>query len=184
MALYARCRRLGLSPVFITDHGSIKGAELMRARYPEEIVAGQEVTTTEGDLIGLFLKQRLPSGMTPEDTIAMIKAQDGLVYLEHPYDTRRRCLTESAIERIATDIDIVEVFNGRATDESNRKAQDLCLTIGAAAGAGSDAHTISEIGTVYVELAPFAGSRDFLVKLRSGRIVHPNRWVLAARSLL
>jgi predicted metal-dependent phosphoesterase TrpH len=179
-----RCRQLGLSPVVLTDHETIEGARsLLEAGEP--VVMGQEILTTEGEVIGLFLKEAIPKRLAPEEAIAAIKGQDGLVYLEHPYDTGRRNLPEETIERIAGQIDIVEVYNGRSQPELNRRAEELRSSLGVPAGAGSDAHTLAEIGSVYVEMEPFEGAYDFLQKLRSGRIVtHPNRWVMAARRLL
>src|SRR5207253_3860071 len=113
------------------------------------------------------------------------KGQDGLVYLEHPYDTGRRNLREKAIERIAQQIDIVEVYNGRSQPELNRRAEELRSTLGVPAGAGSDAHTLAEIGSVYIEMEAFDGAQDFLHKLRGSRIItRPNRRVMDAKQLL
>jgi predicted metal-dependent phosphoesterase TrpH len=176
-----RCGQVGLSAIFLTDHDGIDGAHSL-VEAGKAVIVGEEILTTEGELIGLFLKEQVPARLSPEETIAAIKEQGGLVYLEHPYDTSRRNLREEAIERIASSIDIVEVFNGRSQPELNRRAEELRGTLGVAAGAGSDAHTLREIGTVYVEMEAFHGPHDFLVKLRSGRIVtHTNRWVMAAK---
>lgn len=179
-----RCRQLGLSPVVLTDHDTIDGARLLR-EAGELVMIGQEILTTEGELIGLFLKEAIPKQLPAEEAIAAIKGQGGLVYLEHPYDSGRRNLREEAIERIANQIDIVEVYNGRSQPELNRRAEELRSTLGVPAGAGSDGHTLAEIGSVYVEMEAFEGAQDFLRKLRRGRIVtRPNRWVMAAQRLL
>ena len=165
----ARCRHLGLGPVFLTDHDSIEGA--LRLRSLERVVVGEEVLTTAGELIGLFLVEPVPAGLAPSETASRIKGQGGLVYLEHPYDSFRRHLSEDAIEAIADLIDIVEVFNGRSDETANRRAVELCSILGAAPGAGSDAHTLGKIGSVYVEMEDFAGAPDFLAKLRTSKIV-------------
>jgi predicted metal-dependent phosphoesterase TrpH len=165
-----RCHQLGLSPVFLTDHDTLGGAVELRAAGVR-VVAGEEVLTTEGELIGLFLERPIRSGLTPEATALEIKQQGGLVYLEHPYDSFRRHLSEASIEAIAELIDIVEVFNARSDEQANRRAEDLCEILGAAAGAGSDAHTLKGIGAVYVEMENFEGAQDFLIKLRDARIV-------------
>jgi len=179
-----RCRQLGLSPIFLTDHEGIDGARSL-VEAGEAAVVGQEILTTEGELIGLFLREPVPSRLSPEGTVAAIKQQGGLVYLEHPYDSGRRNLREEAIERIAGQIDIVEVFNGRSRPEINRRAEELRSTLGAAAGAGSDAHTLGEIGTVLIEMEAFDGAHDFLAKLRNGNVVtRGKRWRLAAHRLL
>src|SRR5439155_18922165 len=179
-----RCRQLGLSPVVLTDHDTIDGARSLR-EAGERVVIGQEILTTEGELIGLFLEEAVTKRLSPEEAIAAIKEQGGLVYLEHPYDTGRRNLREEAIERIAGQIDIVEVFNGRSEPEINRRAEELRSTLGVPGGAGSDAHTLAEIGRVFVEMETFEGPHDLLVKLRSGRIVtHIGVWIIAARCRL
>ncbi len=167
----ARCRRLGLSPVFLTDHDTTAGAARLQAIGSERVVAGEEVMTDAGELIGLFLVRPVPRGLTPRATALEIKAQGGLVYLEHPYDPFRRHLSEAGIETIADLIDIVEVFNGRSEEQANRRAEDLCDILGAAPGAGSDAHSLGEIGSAYVEMEDFEVAQDFLAKLRAGKIV-------------
>jgi predicted metal-dependent phosphoesterase TrpH len=167
----ARCSQLGLSPVFLTDHNTLSGAALLQSAGSERIIAGEEVMTADGELIGLFLKRPIQSDMTPLETALKIKDQGGLVYLEHPYDPLRRHLSEAAIEAVANLVDIVEVFNGRSDEHANRLAADLCDILGAAPGAGSDAHKLTEIGSVYIEMADFDGAQDFLAKLRNGRIV-------------
>lgn len=184
-AMAAAALRLGLSPIFLTDHDTIDGARHLAAVQPAPVVTGQEVTTADGEVIGLFLEEAIPSGLPSPETAARIHSQGGLVYLEHPYDLGRRCLSEAAIEQIADDIDIVEVFNGRSPAEANRRAQDLCDALGAAAGAGSDAHQPGELGSAYVELAEFDGARDFLDKLRAGRVVTRRpRWRLRTEAAL
>jgi predicted metal-dependent phosphoesterase TrpH len=181
MEVGRRCRQLGLSPVFLTDHDGIDGArELADAGQPA--VVGQEILTAEGELIGLFLKEAVPKRLSPEETVAAIKEQGGLVYLEHPYDTGRRNLREEAIDRIASQIDIVEVLNGRSDPERNRQAEDLRATLGVPGGAGSDAHSLREIGRVSVEMEAFEGPQDFLAKLRGGKVItHSGGWIQAAK---
>jgi len=175
-----RSRRLGLTPVFLTDHDTIDGAILLQSSGLDRVVVGEEVMTSEGELIGLFLVRQVASGLTPEVAAREIKSQGGLVYLEHPYDRSRRHLSESSIEALAELIDIVEVFNGRSDKRANQQAEELCRTLGVAAGAGSDAHSIKEIGSVYVEMEEFNGPQDFLAKLWRSKIVrHKNRRLLA-----
>ena len=178
-----RCRQVGLSPIFLTDHDGIGGAQsLVESGQPA--IIGQEILTTEGEIIGLFLKDAVPSRLSPEATVEAIKGQGGLVYLEHPYDTGRRNLREGAIERIAAQIDIVEVFNGRSRREVNRLAEELRSTLGVPAGAGSDAHTVKEIGSVYVEMEAFDGADDFLAKLGGDTVITRSKgWRLATERL-
>ena len=180
----ARCRRLGLAPVFLTDHDTIDGAIRLQELGIGQVVVGEEVMTTEGELIGLFLARPVRSSLAPMEAASEIKSQGGLVYLEHPCDGTRRHLSEAGIASVADLIDIVEVFNGRSDETANRRAEDLRGTLGAAPGAGSDAHSLGEIGSVYVEMDEFDGADDFLVKLRRSKIVkHRHKLLLAAEAL-
>src|SRR2546423_9735892 len=115
-----KCRQLGLSPIFLTDHNTIAGADRLReAHLP--LVVGEEVMTLEGELIGLFLEEAVPEGLSAQEAVAKIRAQGGLVYLEHPYDPYRRHLSEEAVEALAESIDIVEVWNGRSDHGINQR---------------------------------------------------------------
>jgi predicted metal-dependent phosphoesterase TrpH len=180
-----RCRTLGIHPIFITDHDTIDGAlELWRAD-PDGVVVGEEITTRDGELIGLFLESFIEPGLSASETVLRIKAQGGLVYLQHPYDTLRRRLKEEMIESLQDRIDIVEVHNSRAGLEANRKAGELREILDAAPGAGSDAHSVREIGSACVDMDRFDGPQDFLVKLQAARIrIRPNRMMMQARSRL
>jgi predicted metal-dependent phosphoesterase TrpH len=174
-----------MAPVFLTDHDTLNGVLELGASGAVRVVAGQEVTTNQGELIGLFLTERIPPDLHPDDAVRRIKAQGGLVYLQHPRDRRRRSLSEDSIDRLRDSIDIVEVFNGRSNAEANDRAEDLCAVLGAVAGAGSDAHSLEEVGRVYVELADFSGPQDFLSKLSAGRIVRePRRWRMRLETML
>jgi predicted metal-dependent phosphoesterase TrpH len=162
---------LGLDPIILTDHDTIAGAARLQAAGKYRVVVGEEIMTIAGELIGLFLQRPVQSGLPPREAVLEIKDQGGLVYLEHPYDPFRRHLSEEAVENLADLIDIVEVFNARSDEKTNRRAKDLCEILGAAQGAGSDAHTLGELGCVYVEMEDFDGAQDFLANLRSARIV-------------
>jgi predicted metal-dependent phosphoesterase TrpH len=179
----ARCRRLGLAPIFLTDHDSIEGA--LRLRATEPVVVGEEIMTTGGELIGLFLEEAVPAGLAPQEAARRIKGQGGLVYLEHPYDPFRRHLNEEAIAALSDLIDIVEVFNARSDEYTNRRAAELCEILGAAPGAGSDAHTLGELGAVYIEMEEFETAQDFLAKLRNAKIAEGrSKFLLWAESSL
>ncbi len=183
--MLARCRRIGLDRVFLTDHDTISAAVRMRERESRAVVVGQEISTADGELIGLFLERPVPRDLSADATADRIKEQGGLVYLEHAYDRARRCLRAEAIERIADRIDIVEVFNPRSGQEANGLAEDLCATLDAAAGAGSDAHRLQDIGCGFVEMEDFDGPQDFLCRLRRARVVRrPNQVLLMIRSRL
>lgn len=171
-----RCQALGLAPIVLTDHDTVAAATSLRRRGFADVLVGQEITTRDGELIGLFLQSGIEPGAPATDTAGRIKAQGGLVYLPHPLDPARRSLSAETIDRLVNEIDIVEVFNGRSTPDVNDSAAELCRHLGSVPGAGSDAHTLEELGGVYVELEAFQGPSDFLRKLDRARIVrNPSR---------
>jgi predicted metal-dependent phosphoesterase TrpH len=180
-----RSRQLGLQPLFLTDHDTTVAAVRLQVANRGRIVVGEEITTSDGELIGLFLQRRISPGLTARQTALEIKDQGGLVCLEHPYDQFRRHLSESAIEDLADLIDIVEVFNARSDEKTNHRAEELREILGAAPGAGSDAHTLEELGSVYVEMEDFDGAQDFLANLRDGRIIRGrSKFLLMAEARL
>ena len=170
-----RARRLGLGPIFITDHDTIAGAlELRAAGIPT--VVGEEIMTSAGELIGLFLDTAIPPGLDPQETVRRIKDQGGLAYVQHPFDTRRRALCEEALEDILEQVDVIEVFNARADPSMNARAEELCASTDAQPGAGSDAHTLRELGRCYIELGslspPPNSSSNCAGRELCGRVAH------------
>jgi len=168
-----RCLKLGINCVAVTDHNSIEGALAVERIAPFKVIIAEEVKTRDGELTGLFLKEAIPPGLTPEETIERVKAQGGLVSLPHPFDRmRREPLRAQARERILSHLDVIEVFNSRTTFRSdNERARRLAEELGLPMGAGSDAHSPWELGTAYVEMRDFEGQEGFLEALRQGRIV-------------
>jgi predicted metal-dependent phosphoesterase TrpH len=166
-----KARRLGLDRIAITDHDRIQGALEARELDPDRVIVGEEVRTAEGlDLIGLFLERWIPPGGSFRDIADAIRAQGGIVYLPHPFDARRGG-DEAFFEGVADCIDAVEGFNARCHDpEANARACRWGSSHGLPLGAGSDAHTLAEIGRGRVLLPPFQGAGDFLKALRAGRI--------------
>jgi len=122
--------------------------------------------------MGMFLKETIPSGLSVEQTISRIKAQGGLVCIPHPFDRIRPSgLDGNIIEKIAEQIDVIEVFNSRSLiHQPSVKAQLFAEKYGILQSAGSDAHTVSEIGKACVEMPEFNGRDDFLQALDKGKI--------------
>ena len=163
----------GLDGLAITDHNSIEGALTLRGMAPFLVIVGEEIATREGEIIGLFLREAIPRGLSPEETIAAIREQQGLVYVPHPFDRiRRNALGARVLERIAQQVDALEVLNARNfLPQDNELARRFAESHGLAMGAGSDGHIPSEIGRAYVEVEPFDGPASFLAALRRGRVV-------------
>lgn len=168
-----RYRRAGIDCVAVSDHNNIDGALAVREAAPFRVIVSEEIRSTEGEIIGLFLQEGVPKRLTPEDTVRAIREQGGLVLVPHPYDRMRRSvLREEALLRILPQVDVIEVFNSRTTfqgdlDRSRRLAEEH----GKPMSAATDAHTPWEIGLAYTEMPPFEGPGDFLVALGKGKIV-------------
>lgn len=166
--------RLSLHALAITDHDTIEGARAFQKLSRGIVIIGEEVSTTDGDLIGLFLHERIPPKLSARETAGRIKAQGGLVYVPHAFDFSRHALRPRALQSIVPLIDVIEVGNSRTYlpfvetfavrfAERHHKVQSC----------GSDAHTLRELRRAYVEMEPFApdDAQDFLRKLAVGRRV-------------
>ena len=169
------CESRGLDGLAICDHNTISGAlEAQRfcADSPIRIIVGEEINTTQGEVIGLFLKEKIPRGLSIFDTVAAIREQGSLVYIPHPFDRfRAHVLQPAAMNSIADDIDIVEVFNARSwTAHGDRKARDFAVAHSLLMGAGSDAHSCQEVGNGLVVMEPFEAPQGFMCALREARI--------------
>ena len=163
----------GMDFVVLTDHDELDLALRLQARWPERVIAGEEVRTAEGpDLIGIFLTEHIPRGTPLRETAERIRAQGGVVYVPHPFDTRRRGGGEHHLAAIADLVDVVEAHNARTWGAGvNEAGEAWAAARGLPLGAGSDAHTLGEIGTAYVEVPPFEPNRaSFLAALRAGRV--------------
>jgi len=166
------CRRRGLDGVAITDHNTIAGALALKEISPFLVIVGEEIDTTRGEILGLFLKEEIPGGLTPEEAMARIREQGGLVGVSHPLDRlRRSALGQKALLEIWEELDFLEGFNSRVTlPADNLRAQTFAQTKGLPLTAGSDAHTAYEIGRAYVEMPNFNGREGFLEALKEAQI--------------
>jgi len=167
-----RCLETGINCIAIADHGTIEGALKMQSIAPFPVIIAEEILTPHGEIMGMFLKEEISSGLSAEETISRIRAQGGLVCLPHPFDTlRQSALGNNIREELVEQIDIVEVFNARTIfPRSSNKALTFAQKYGIPGSAGSDAHTLHGIGNTYVEMPEFNGKDDFLQALARGKI--------------
>jgi predicted metal-dependent phosphoesterase TrpH len=170
--IVGRCIEKGINCIAIADHGTAEGALKLQETAPFTIIVAEEILTPHGEIMGMFLKETIPSGLSVAETISRIRAQGGLVNIPHPFDIfRQSALRNHIIEEIADQIDIIEVFNARSLPpQQSAKARAFAKKHGIVQGAGSDAHTLREIGNAYIEMPEFKGRDDFLEALVRGKI--------------
>lgn len=174
--IISRCLETGINCIAIADHGTIEGALKMQVLAPFPVIVAEEILTPQGEIMGMFLKEGIPSGLSVPETIARIKAQGALVCLPHPFDPLRGFrLDNSRLEELAKQIDVIEVFNARCPFPwCSTKARGFAAKHGLPGTASSDSHTLSEIGSTYTEIPEFNGRDDFLAALSKGRF-HKHR---------
>jgi predicted metal-dependent phosphoesterase TrpH/glycosyltransferase involved in cell wall biosynthesis len=174
-ALLEYAEAQGLGAIAVTDHNVFSGAceavELAKGRALT-VIPGEEVKTESGEVIGLFLDEEIPRGMSMGDTIAAIREQNGVVYLPHPFDRLHTIPDAESLHRHLAEIDVFEVYNARLlfegfNDEALRFARKYNLTM----GAGSDAHVLQGVGTGLVRMRAFETPEEFLISLRSAEIL-------------
>jgi predicted metal-dependent phosphoesterase TrpH/glycosyltransferase involved in cell wall biosynthesis len=179
---------IGLGAIAVTDHNALGGAleavELARGSKLT-VVPGEEIKTDgQGEVIGLFLKEEIPRGLSFADTIAAIRAQNGLVYLPHPFDRMHSIPDPATLHRHLADIDVFEVYNARLlfegyNDEALRFATKYNLTM----GAGSDAHVLQGVGTGAMRMRAFHGPEELLLSLHSAHVLRRPRSLVYLQSL-
>ena len=160
----------------ITDHNETSAAMTAAAAGGAggaRVIVGEEIRTQAGEVIGLFLTERVPYVLPLAEAIGRIREQGGLVYLPHPYDPARGSLGAAAEALCAGGMaDVVEVFNAKIADQAlNDRAAALAGRWGVPGGAGSDAHDPAGLGAAYLELPDFDGPASFVASLASARVV-------------
>jgi predicted metal-dependent phosphoesterase TrpH/glycosyltransferase involved in cell wall biosynthesis len=174
--LLASAREQGLGAIAVTDHNEISGAQDARAKaaeYGVKVIVGEEVkTAAQGEVIGLFLEEKIPRGLSLEETIAEIRRQGGLVYVPHPFDRMHSVPDYEHLLAVVEDVDAIEVFNPRiAIPAYNEEAVRFAGKYRIVAGAGSDSHVAQGLGSVRIRMRDFDGPDEFLASLADADIV-------------
>ncbi|MFC1592647.1 PHP domain-containing protein [Candidatus Omnitrophota bacterium] len=166
------CLEKGINCIAIADHGTADGALKMQAIAPFKVIVAEEILTHDGEIMGMFLEETIPSRLSMEQTISRIRAQDGLVCIPHSFDTiYRHSLGGKMLETLLGQIDIIEVFNARSPFPQNSvRAKAFAEKYGIPGSAGSDAHTTGEVGNAYIEIPEFNNKDEFLQALAKGRV--------------
>lgn len=170
--ILARCETLGIERIAITDHNEIDAALALHARAPERVIVGEEVETTRGELLGYFMSERVPGGLDPLEAIARLKAQGAVISVPHPLDTPRSTHWEvEELEKIVPYVDAIEVFNARCLSNIyNQRALAFAKKNGLLQTAGSDAHSLLELGRATILMPQFDDAESFRVALRESDI--------------
>jgi predicted metal-dependent phosphoesterase TrpH len=187
--LLQTARDRGLGAIAITDHNEVSGALEAREIAAEmddiEVIVAEEVKTAEqGEVIGLFLEEKIPKGMTMAETIAAIREQGGLVYVPHPFDRFHSVPDYEHLIEIVDEVDILEVFNPRvAVTAFNEEAERFARKYRIVPGAGSDSHVAQGLGSVRVRIHEFDGPAEFLEAMRDADITRKHKNLVYVQTL-
>ncbi|MDM7998518.1 MAG: PHP domain-containing protein [Dehalococcoidia bacterium] len=173
-AIIRRCQKIGIDCVAVADHGTIEGALRLRETAPFKVIVAEEILTPLGEVMGMFLSETIPSNISVAEAFARIKAQNGLVCLPHPFDSMRGIHSRGfrEIAALLPQVDVIEVFNSRSLrfGRPNPKALAFATEHHLLMSAGSDAHTLWEIGHAYVDMPDFHDVDSFRRSLTDGHI--------------
>ena len=172
------CRRRGLDGAAVTDHDCLRGGLEFARELPELLViAGSEIRSAEGEIIGLFLSEEVPPGLSAPETMRRIHAQGGVVLIPHPFDVvKLKRMTSRRLEELKGEIDALEVLNGKPRWWlANRSARSFAARHELPATAGSDAHRADHVGLLYTEMEYFTSPAEFVASLR-GAALHGRRY--------
>jgi predicted metal-dependent phosphoesterase TrpH len=188
--LLQTARDRGLGAIAITDHNEVSGALEARRIAAEQyddlkVIVAEEVKTKEqGEVIGLFLEEKIPKGLTMAETIAAIREQGGLVYVPHPFDRFHSVPDYEHLLDIVEEIDILEVFNPRvALTSFNEEAVRFASKYRIVSGAGSDSHVAQGLGSVRTRIHDFEGPAEFLEAMRDADITRKHKNLVYVQTL-
>jgi hypothetical protein len=174
--LLATAHTQGLGAIAVTDHNEISGALEASAQAAEagvKVIVGEEIKTAgQGEVIGLFIREKIPRGLSLSETVAEIRRQGGLVYVPHPFDRMHSVPDYEHLLPILPEVDAIEVFNPRvAIGAFNEEAARFAAKYRIVAGAGSDSHVAQGLGSVRIRMRDFDGPQEFLQSLRDADIL-------------
>jgi predicted metal-dependent phosphoesterase TrpH len=169
--LVEAARQNGVDRLIVTDHNTIQGALRAKELDPERVIVGEELLTTQGELLAAFVQEELPRGLEPLEAIRRLREQGAFISVSHPFDRRRHGWALADLIKIAPLVDAVEVFNARCQLAGlNQAAAKFARERGLNGTAGSDAHTAREVGRAVLVLPPFEGAEQLRAVISQGRI--------------
>ena len=169
--LLAAARELGIGRLAITDHNTIQGALRAKELDPELVVVGEEILTEKGELLAYYVKEEIPKQLPPMETINRLKSQGAFIAIPHVFDRRRHGWRMDDLLEILPHVDALEVFNARClAGRINRQGRDFAESRNLPMLAGSDAHSLVELGMATVCLPAFNSSDELREALKTGKI--------------
>jgi predicted metal-dependent phosphoesterase TrpH len=171
-AFIRAARRRKLDRVVVTDHNTITGALAAQTLDPELIIVGEEIMTTRGEILAIFVTEVIPSGLSPLETIHRLRSQGAFISVSHPFDSwRRGSWNMEDLLEIAPFVDAIEIFNARCmAPAANQQALEFTHQQGLPGTAGSDAHAAFELGAASLFLPEFTGLEEFRKVISKGRV--------------
>ena len=169
-ALYRQAKKLGLGKLVITDHNSTKTVFELQKMYPDYVIAGEEILTTKGEILAIFVKEELPKGIEPLEAFKRLKDQNAFISLSHPYAYMRHGWTEAEMEEFLPYLDAIETANARNLPDMNLSAAKFASEHGLCGTAGSDAHGLRELGAMGLSLPDFNSADELREAVRSAEV--------------
>ena len=165
------CERRGIDRIAITDHNTADGALAMQKIAPDLVIVGEEIMTDRGEILGYFMQESIPAGLTPDETIRRLRDQGAAISVSHPFDRLRKGAWHAEdLLKIIDKVDAIEVFNARCMyADDNVKALAFAERHKLTGTVGSDAHSRVEYGRTLAQMHPFEGASDFLLALREAQ---------------
>lgn len=169
--LVETCRRKGIDRVVVTDHNTIVGARAAQELDPELVIVGEEIFTTQGEILAAFVTEEVPAGLTPLETIRRLKDQGAFISVSHPFDLLRAGgWREADLLEILPHVDAIEVYNSRCLlPDFNREARQFAEKYNIAGTVGSDAHAAFELGRSLLVVDQFEGPDGMREVIRNAR---------------
>jgi predicted metal-dependent phosphoesterase TrpH len=168
--LVKMCLRKGLDRIVVTDHNTIEGALEALRLDPIHIIVGEEIMTTKGEILAAYVQECIPTGLSPLETIQLLRDQGAFISISHPFDQMRKgswCMED--ILPILPLVDAIEGFNARImVQDANKKALLFAKEYDLAITAGSDAHAAFELGTASILLDPFMDAEELKMNIKLG----------------
>jgi predicted metal-dependent phosphoesterase TrpH len=171
--IVAVARRRGIDRVLITDHNTAEGALEWASRVPDLFIPGEEIMTTQGEILAWYVRETVPRGLTPQETIRRLRDQGAVIGVAHPFDRLRKgAWGEDQLLAIVDLVDSIEIFNARCYYmEDNRRAAAFARQHDKPGTAGSDAHIPWEYGRAMLRVTPFGDAAGLLESIRGGEVV-------------